>query len=369
MATQVVFIVNLLRQARCIRRINDFIDRGYSVKVYGFDRAGDSRQTPNFQYTVLDIIDNKTSYSSRLVMMVQCIRQVIKNEPSNSLFYLFNLDVALASTLTFKRFKYCYEISDLMELEQSNLFLLKALTGVNRFLMSRSKVNVFTSEGFLKYYYPKKELAKNVVLSNKLNRNCLQLPFPPESEFNPSNIKFSFTGALRGESLFRFVKVISDMNMHEIHLYGIFSDDKMEPLFKDILNKSGNVFYHGPFKNPADFPDIYKNNNIVICYYYSNKNDVYLEPNKLFEAIFYEKPIVVSNNTFLGDKVRELNVGYVIDGDTEEKIKSFIDQITIENYKEKVLAERRIPKDDSVDNPDLLFKTIQSLNLFQKELR
>ena len=365
MATQIVFIVNLLRQARCIRRINDFIDRGYSVKVYGFDRAGDTRQSPNYQYTVLGIIDNKTSYSSRLAMMIKSIKTVIKSEPTNSLFYLFNLDVALASVLTCRRFHYCYEISDLMELEQTNYFLMKALSGVNRFLMSRSELNVFTSEGFLKYYYPNESLSKNVVLSNKLNRKCLSLPFPQEREFNPSNISFSFTGAIRGESLYRFVKTISDMHKHEIHLYGIFSDDKMEPLFKRLFKESENVFYHGPFSNPTDFPEIYKNVDIVICYYYSNKNDIYLEPNKLFEAIFYEKPIVVSDNTFLGEKVRGLNVGYVIDGDNEEKIKDFINSITLKNYTTKVSSERGIPKSESVDNPDLLFKKIQSLNSFQ----
>ncbi len=360
MARQIVFIVNSLRQARCIRRINDFIEQGYDVKVYAFDRAGDNRQLPKFDYNLLGVIDNKESYYHRLVMMVKNIKQAIMSESKDSLFYLFNFDVALASLLTLKKIEYCYEISDLMELEQSNVVMMKSLSLLNRLLMKKSKINIFTSEGFLKYY-SKRVGGKNIVLSNKLNRKCQNLPYPTQRNFDENNIKFSFTGTIRGESLYRFVKTISDMNKHEMHLYGIYTDEKMEPLFKDLITQSSNIYYHGPFKNPDDFPEIYKNVDIVICYYYSNKNDVYLEPNKLFEAIFYEKPIVVSDNTFLGEKVRELNVGYVINGDTEEKIKTFIDSITASDYLDKVLSEKRIPKSDSLDNPEGLFRVVNSI--------
>ena len=65
MKTKVVFITNILRQPRCIRRIQDFIDRGYGVKVYGFDRGGDCRVLPPFAHECIGVVSNETSYLKR----------------------------------------------------------------------------------------------------------------------------------------------------------------------------------------------------------------------------------------------------------------------------------------------------------------
>lgn len=355
---KIVFFVNILRQTRCIRRINDFVSRGYNVKVYGFDREGDNRAIPSFNYTCLGVISREQSYASRFLMMYKQISKVVKEEGTDCLYYIFSLDVAMATLFHIKPITYIYEISDLMELELSNKFVSRVLQKINRFILKRSQINVFTSEGFIRYYYKSSKLDKNLILPNKLNNKCLSLPAPKNHEFDENNIKFSFTGAIRNESIYRFVETIGKMRQHEVHLYGIFSD-KLN--WWELVEKYSNVYYHGPFKNPDDFPKIYSEVDIVVCYYFSFGNDVYLEPNKLYEAIFYEKPIVVSKDTFLGDKVSEINVGYVIDGTSEEKIIDFVRSITRIDYNQKVQSARNINKCDSVDNPEDLFNALNKL--------
>lgn len=360
---RIVFIVNILRQARCIRRINDFIDKGYNVKVYAFDRQGDDRVLPGFNYTILGVNKSQESYVKRLSMMRNKISSLIKEEGKECVYYIFSLDVAIATLLSLKKIKYFYEVSDLMELEQSNPIVSKSLIVINRFILKKSILNILTSEGFLDFYYPQgADLHKNIVIPNKLNRKCLELPFPTAKSFNENNIMFSFTGAIRSQSLYQIIKTVGEMKKHEFHLYGIYADDEAD-LFKDLVQKYSNVYYHGPFKNPNDFPSIYSKVDIVICYYRTYENDIYLEPNKLYESIFYEKPIVVAKDTFLGNKVQSLNIGYVIKADTYSEIDNFINSITHDDYDAKVNVMRGIEKDKAIDDTSMLFEKINLIRL------
>ena len=352
---RVVFLVNILRQARCIRRINDFIDRGYDVKVYAFDRQGDSRSAPEFQYTILGENKSQESYVQRFLMMRNKIASVIDKEGLDCYYYIFSLDVAMATLSTFKNLKYFYEVSDLMELELSNPIVSRCLTYINRYILRKSKLNILTSEGFLQFFYPKGvSTDKNIILPNKLNRKCLSLPFPEYRPFDENNIRFSFTGAIRSKSLYKIIQTIGEMAKHEFHLYGFFADDDSEK-FKALVDKYTNIYYHGTFVNPNDFPAIYSNVDIVVSYYHTYDNDKYLEPNKLYESIFYEKPIVVAKGTFLGDKVESMNIGFVISADNQYDIENFVNSISCDCYNTKVRIMHGIEKTQSVDDSSPLF--------------
>ena len=96
---KVVFISNILRQARCLRRIQDFIDRGYEVKVYGFDREGDCRALPTFEYECVGVIANGDAYLKRLFVIREGVSKVFKKEGKNCLYYIFSLDIAIVAKL------------------------------------------------------------------------------------------------------------------------------------------------------------------------------------------------------------------------------------------------------------------------------
>ena len=158
------------------------------------------------------------------------------------------------------------------------------------------------------------------------------------------------------------VKAIGEYGKHEVHLYGIFSDETNGRYsIKSLVDFYSNVYYHGPFKNPDDFPEIYSNIDIVLCYYKSSRNDLYLEPNKLYEAIFYDCPIIVADDTFVGKKVKKLNIGYAISEDDENSLINFIHSINRTDFEEKLLALKNISKEECIDNPNLLFTKVAEL--------
>lgn len=358
---KVVFFVNVIRQARCIRRIEDFIKNGYEVEVYGFDRVGDNRKLPEFAHKIIGEVSSSVSYVTRLQMMRQAIKRVIQKKSDDTLYFVFNLDVALAFILAGgRKKKYIYEVSDLMELEISNVLISHLLVIINRNIITHSFETIFTSHGFVEFFYGKNIPTNISVIPNKLHSKVLSLPHATPKEMSLQNLTIGFTGAIRNKSVYNFIEVVgSQFPNINLRFHGIFTDDKIfSAKIKESIAKYENVCYLGPFKNPEDFPEIYSHIDMVLCLYTAKGNDKILEPNKLYESIFYEKPIIVSANTFTGRTVESLGVGYQVDGEDRGAISSFLQSLNLEDYKKHVEKCASIQKVTLVDNPQSFFEKL-----------
>ena len=312
---KIVFVINSVRQARCVRRVEEFIERGYKVDTYGFDREGDYRALPTFPLNVVGTFQNGTNYFNRLRDIRSAIKDNIANKynPDDTIFYLFNLDVVLGFRSAFgKKYKYIYEVSDLAELVVGNPLTREFLIWQNYRSMKNAFHVVFTSEGFCDFYnkIPREKIS---VIPNKVSTNC------PIVEnivrvFNPNKIKIGFVGIIRFETVLKFAIVCNTLNNIEFHLFGLISNgDEYALELEKLAKESNNITLHGPFQNPKDLPSIYESIDMVLSAYPPTPGVIYAEPNKLYEAIYFRCPIIVNEGTFLGKKVERLNVGYVID--------------------------------------------------------
>ena len=125
------------------------------------------------------------------------------------------------------------------------------------------------------------------------------------------------------------------------------------------LSKHPNFHQHGRFKNPADLPDIYKNIDVVLALYdVDSINVLYAEPNKLYEAMYYRKPIIVSKGTYLAEKVNRLGIGFDLDATVPSNIDEFISGLTEEKVKEKTENAERIDRKDAINDNPALFEFI-----------
>jgi glycosyltransferase involved in cell wall biosynthesis len=356
----VVFIAGTTKQPRVIRRIKDFIDHGYNVHVFAFEREGDKRQLSDLKMTVLGSIESGNGYISRL----KYVRSTIKKEVlplfkgRNVLFYMFGFDMASACSSLFKKGSYIFELADLQELNYSGI-VRKILVAWNRRIMNRSFETVLTSEGFKDFYFGEKPVSNISVLPNKLNKAVRDLEFP-HKELDINHIKIGFTGAIRFFTVLRFTQVVDKYFPNiELHFYGQCNDLDIKKDIEELFDKSKNVFFHGVFKNPDDLPNIYSKVDMILALYPADKMGVvYAEPNKLYEAIYYEKPIIVSEKIFLGNKVSRLNVGFAIDGLSEESIKVFLSSLTKESLEDKIASCKKIEKNYSIDDSSAFFKKI-----------
>ncbi len=86
----------------------------------------------------------------------------------------------------------------------------------------------------------------------------------------------------------------------------------------------------------------------------------YAEPNKLYEAIYYETPIIVSEGCYLGDKVKQLNVGYTVDAMNEKAIMTLLEEISTDALDQKIQSIRRLGTDYAINSNEQFFKRVSN---------
>ena len=355
---EIVFILSSLNDSHFRKRVEEFMDNGYQVKVYGFKRKGQKLPPLRYEPIILGEIENR-HFSARLSLFNKSIKGIAKECKGKRCFYS-SLDIALFAKLHIKA-PYIYEVCDLTELTISNPIIRAALTKINVSVIKKSQKTIITSEGFADYFSNLPQ-DKFYLIPNKVSADM-----PPfvgkKRELNMDKIRIGFAGVIRFESIYHFVKVCAEFGKNiEMHLFGIYSDaDEWAAKIEQIEKNYNNVFFHGRFSNPGDLPSIYEGIDLVLCTYPPTLGVKYAEPNKLYEAIYFRCPIIVSEKVFLGEKVNKLNIGYVIDAMNENNIKSFLESLNAADYQSKIAACKSIPQSDCINNNDVFFKQIENL--------
>ena len=151
---------------------------------------------------------------------------------------------------------------------------------------------------------------------------------------------------------------------HEFHFWG---QPEREGYLDDEVTSYKNVFIHGKFKNPDDLMSIYKQTDIsIVCYDTTSGNVRIAEPNKIYESIFFETPIVVSSGTFLAERVNEYGAGYDIDASNDQSIINFVKSIKTEDLETKVNKMKTISWQEVVDNSKELIEALNKYSSTKK---
>lgn len=356
---KIVFILKTIEQQRCIKRIQAFIDHGYEVEVYGFNRKQTVKQQYNFEINSLGVIADGLSYAKRTKEYLKA-KQVIKkyNHDKKVLFYLFGIDLALPLVMSGAK-RYIYEESDLIHTKFGSRMVIKLFEIIDKWIIKRSRVSVLTSEGFVKYHYGAKPVPENIcVLPNKLNPQCKDLA-SIEKSLDFEHLKVGFVGFFRYESVFNFLAVTARQFPEiQVKLFGANSgwpEQQMQELFA-----LPNVSNEGPFKNPVELPKVYSQIDIVVSTYdIEDDNPRYAEPNKIYESIFFNTPIIVTSNTFLADKVERLGIGFHVNARRDEEVIGFWKGLSTQILEDKIIACSKIDKRYCIDDEKELFELIQ----------
>lgn len=360
MQPKIIFIINCLTQQRCLKRVQEFIDHGYEVAVYGFERK--CREMPSnvsFPVTSLGVVDSSTSYVGRIRMISSAIKQVtIQHQGEDALYYLFSLDMALCALPWVGR-RYIYEESDLVHAYAGNKAFEMVMERLCKLVIRRSQLSVFTSEGFVDYHFGDKRPANTIVVTNRVNAKVVALPQVQKKASVGDGISVGFVGIIRYASVYNICKAVLEANSeNEVHLFGIVAD----PESFDRLKKYKNCYFHGTYRNPDDLPTMYSQIDVVLSTYdLTSVNVKYLEPNKLYEAIYFRTPIIVTRDTFLAKKVAQLNVGFEVNGLDEDDVQKLLGKLTQENIIEKGNCISQIDRTIALNINEPLFNRIEWL--------
>lgn len=350
------FVLNAL-DGHSYKRIEEFKEIGYDVKVFGFDR-GLSKQYEGIETTIIGSFPNTMPYRKRIILIFRALNKLFKEtkRQDSDLWYYFGLQMAVFCTILNRNKRYLYEESDMTHLSICNGLIRGFLERINKRIILKSVLSVFTSEGFLKYHFNNESNYPNnvVVMPNKIHPGILSVPPSPKSPIDIAHLKFGFVGFIRYKAVYNMAEIISrNFPNHEFHFYGEIQLKSDEALFSSLKERK-NVFFHGFFKNPEKLPEVYSNIDVVISTYdVSSINVKYAEPNKLYESIFFRTPIVVSEDTFLATQVERYKSGWSVDPLSETSVCELIRRIENEVIN-KTEHMNCIRQEEAIDNYDLL---------------
>lgn len=346
---KIVFLLASISQPRCLKRVRSFIDAGFEVEIYGFDRGlyNVNAKLDNHEIVNLGFSKSGSDYFKKLFFARKKIKGVFdKHKNDNVLYYSFSYDISLICN--FYKKKYIYEISDLVYGYFTSKSIRDFFVFFDKKLISNSFLTVMTSQGFNDFLFPDKKRDNVLIQPNRIDSYFFDI----ERTFNlvsVNNLSFSYVGAFRyPNTVFRFAKVIGEK--YPNHKFLFFGDSKLTDQVKYLANKYDNVHYYGQFKNPEDLSSIYSQIDIVVASYdVKTLNERIAEPNKLYESMFFNKPIIVSENTFLEKQVLDkYKCGFSIDASIDENIVSFIDSL------DSVSLNNMIEKIDNISSEEII---------------
>lgn len=353
----VVFITSSLSQPRIIKRILSIHRTGCRVKVYGYDRGkyNCNKLPDTIAVSIIGQQKDGADYISKFFQIKKDIQEIVSCEGMNAIYYVFGM----IPTLFISRcnVKYIYEISDILYGYNKFKLIQPLAKLIDKKLIRRSQFTVVTSQGFVDYLFGNQDVPSIVVQPNKLSRALIDNPRIPK-DFNDRCITFAFVGAIRyTKTILRFAKIVGEyFPQHQFHFYG---ESSASYEFKSATEKYNNVKYFGAYKNPEDLNSIYSNVDIVVaCYESDNLNERIAEPNKLYEAMFFCKPIVVSKDTFLAKQVEAKQCGWVIDAYNDSDIIEFINNIPQFNIRAIIQREMMIHASILIDDTQEIIKRL-----------
>ena len=325
----IVFLAMALSQPRCIKRVASLKEYGFNCIVYGYDRGKYDVNSYPSDVTVVNLGQLKDNeYFGKGIKIFKDLLKVRRERRStNTVFYAFGLFYAFYLRLSGER--YIYEISDILYAYPKFKRILGILKTIDKRIIRDSVATVMTSGGFYSFFGL--ELPKVFVIPNRVSPSLTRLPFKANKETN-NKLAFGFVGSLRYQTILDFARVVGEsFPHHEFHFWGGLKDGPMKTAVDGLVNQFENVFYHRAFRSPEDLPEVYDSFDITVsCYQVSSLNERLAEPNKLYESMFFNKPIVVSDGIYLSDRVREMDCGYCIDASGKASIKRFVNSLNVE---------------------------------------
>lgn len=133
---------------------------------------------------------------------------------------------------------------------------------------------------------------------------------------NSNKTKIVYVGILQDDRLLIEIgEKLKDMHQYELHIGGF---GKYEEYFKKMAYKYENIFFYGMLEYKMALKLESECDIIFATYNPEIANHRYSAPNKLYEAMALEKPIIVCKNTGIDKIVDRENLGKSIEYKSEE---------------------------------------------------
>ena len=302
----------------------EMLKEKYEVMILYTKRGNENFvKIEQINYRELSISFTNGKFFKRLFYLLKLkkeVKKIIENF-NPEYIYAFRLDMLLLVVYNgFKNKKIIYEIADLHNMiinDSKNIIkviIRKVLYSTERKACKNVDILSITSEKFYDVYF-KKFISKDKVI---FMPNIPNLKYF-EKYKKKTNKEFiiGFIGVVRYKKQMKMLIEAAEQTNTKVLFAGIANDDEIMNLTK----KKKFVKYYGPYNYNKEIAELYSKCDCIYSVYDTTLNNVkYALPNKLYESIYCQLPILESENTYLSEIVNELNVGMSVKSDSVEDL-------------------------------------------------
>jgi succinoglycan biosynthesis protein ExoL len=339
----VLVFSNDLEDARFQKRLQTFVDAGFSVRWLAYDRARNRGAASPLLQTLPGLVLGKTrdrQYLQRIYSMVLSVAKLITSNflsSSDRIIYCINLDnllvAALVASIRRLKARIVYEVADIHPPLSRPNSVGAALRAVERCALRHTDLLVYTSERFMSQFMVKIQGYRGpaLLLENKIH--------PPPADVRASiqrtpdpdgHIVIGFFGQLKCRTSLKLIRELATAFPKKIsfRLSG-YPNHQVRTLFDAILSETHNVTYLGPYRYPADLGRMY--GYVDLCWGFDfcspAGNSKWCLANRLYEAGYFGVPMLVEDGTAGGDYVLRLGSGWALKKPLRDSLRKFFAEL------------------------------------------
>ena len=170
------------------------------------------------------------------------------------------------------------------------------------------------------------------------NVPALNYELKPLRKRNDDKIHLSYVGTFQNKirGIENLLEMVKQDSRFILDIAG--TGDELDSVVKQYEAECNRIIYHGKILYDEALELMHNSDFIVALYYICIPVHKYASPNKFYESLFLGRPVITSNNTLVGNRVKDSNTGYVVD-DTVESLLYVFDgygsKAYMIDYKEK----------------------------------
>lgn len=357
---KITFLLAYAPNPRMRKRINVALELSDKVSLIQWDKLQDKME--NYENPAVNIhripIKSAESPIKRIPQYFDFSKQALKalafNKPD--IIHLQGLDM-LKIAVDYKK-KY-----------DSNVAIVYEVADVHRYLTTKSKniikqgikstlihlekscaqyvdKLIITSPKYYEMYFYKFYTKEQTLIFENYPDLSVFKGFPTRDYYEkPFNV--SYIGGIRYKEQINLLLEAAQELAITVELAG-YEDG--EPTMENLAKSMPNAKWHGKYDYKTEINDLYRSADIIFSVYDADLYNVRIAlPNKYYEAIYCQKPIIVAKNTYLEERVLNLGVGVSVDCHSKTELKDAIKFLSDKNNYQRIVNNCKVAKKNIKD--------------------
>jgi len=342
---ELLFFCPDVTDATTLKRVQQFMDFGYRVTVFGFRRARyNTAYQPPWPNVPLGFTTD-ARYWQRLRALFRAIPALFAHRVAlrrAAIFYARNIDqlllALLARLITSSHAPVAYEVLDIPPILMRRGPVPTLVRAIERLCLRQISLLIVSSPAFHRNYYEavQKYRGEWFLLENKLHPSISSRP-PPVRQAAEGGRPWvvGYFGLIRGEATFALITRLAErLQGRVVFKFGGILTTVDRAKFEEVLRRCPNIVYGGPYLPQQDLEHLYRDVDFAwaLDLEHTDHNSRWLMPCRFYEAGYFGIPCLAVHRFEVGNTIEKHRIGWTFDAPLEESLVRFFERLTPADY-------------------------------------